>query len=370
MTSGFRLYLDNAPVEQERLNYFGEIRVDQAIGMATEAELELPVRADANGHWTLLEESWAQPFTRVRVEVKVGDSGFIPLIDGPIVGQRFELHAEPGASKMILVAHDDSVLLNREEKAVLFESMADGEIAAQLFQEYGLTPEVETTPAAGSALSRAVVQRGTNMQLLRELARRHGMFAYVKPGPAPGQSVGVFARPKLTPGDFPEILLVGPQRNVGRFDAHFDALRPMTVAAGGVTVADRQVQTAAATSADLPPLDGDAVHDVLNPLSATRLARTREEASDLDAATAAAANQSAWAYSAQAELDAISYAGVLQPYEVVSVAGVGGYLSGDYLISRVTHTIASNAYRQRVGLRRNARSRGAGAGGGLPGGII
>ncbi|HEX6829703.1 MAG TPA: hypothetical protein VF104_12080, partial [Burkholderiales bacterium] len=56
----FRLFLDNAPVERERLEHFGEIRVDQAIGMATEAELELPVQTDDTGQWSLLEEDWAQ----------------------------------------------------------------------------------------------------------------------------------------------------------------------------------------------------------------------------------------------------------------------------------------------------------------------
>lgn len=366
----FRLFLDNAPVERERLERFGEIRVDQAIGMATEAELELAVETDDNGRWSLLEDDWAQPFRRARVEVKVGDGDFVPLIDGPVVSQRFELEAGPGASKMILVAHDDSVLLNREEKVLVYEDMSDSDIASQLISEYGLTPEVDTVPAAGAAMARVVVQRGTNMQLLRELARRHGMFAYVKPGAAPGRSVGVFARPRLAPGSLPEVLLLGPERNVGRFSARFDALRPMQAAAGSVTIADRAVQSAQAQSSGLPALEGDAVHDVVQAPATTLLARTREEPADLDAATQAAADQSSWGYSASAELDAASYPAVVRIYDVLRVAGTGGHLSGDYLVSRVTHTLTASAYRQELGLRRNARSRGPNAGGQLPGGIL
>lgn len=366
----FRLFLDNAPVERERLEHFGEIRVDQSIGMATEAELDLPVQTDDAGQWSLLEEDWAQPFRRARVEVKVGDGEFVPLIDGPVVSQRFDLEAGPGASKMILVAHDDSVLLNREEKVFVYEDMSDSDIASQLISEYGLTPEVDTVPGAGAALARVVVQRGTNMQLLRELARRHGMFAYVKPGTAPGRSVGVFVRPRLEPGSLPEVLLVGPERNVGRFSARFDALKPMQASAGSVTIADRSVQSGAAQSSSQRAMEGDAVHDVTESPPRTLLARTREEPADLDAAAQAAADQSAWAYSASAELDAGSYPAVVQIYDVLRVAGAGGHLSGDYLVSRVTHTLTANAYRQELGLRRNARSRGSNTSGQLPGGIL
>jgi hypothetical protein len=118
-------------------------------------------------------------------------------------------------------------------------------------------------------------------------------------------------------------------------------------------------------------LGDNAVHDFLSPLGKTLLARTREEQADLDAATQAAVNLSTWAYQAEAEVNVESYSAVLQPYQRLTVTGVGGYLSGDYLISRVVHLITDGGYRQQVTLRRNARSQGAGvAAAGLPGGIF
>jgi phage protein D len=366
----FRLFLDNAPVGEEQLARLGEIRVDQGIGMAAEAEIELPVSTDPSGRWSGLEEDFVQPFRRVRVEVKVGDGDFVPLIDGPIVGNRFELHAAPDESRMALVVQDDSVLLNREEKVAVFENLADHDIASQLIAEHGLTPEVSTTPGSGAALERVVVQRGTNMQLLRELARRHGMFAYVRPGAQQGSSVGVLERPRTQPSGLPEILLLGPDRNVASFSAEFDALRPAATRADSVKIVDKHLLTAQAASADQTPLGDTAAHDVVQQPARTLLARTREEQADLDAATTAAANVSAWAYSASGEVDADAYAGVLTPYQVVRVAGIGGFLSGDFLVSRVTHVIRDEAYRQQFTLRRNARSAGTNAGGGaLPGGI-
>lgn len=366
-TVELRVYLNNEAASEDQLALFGEIRVDQAIGMATEAELHMEISADDEGRWSGMEEDFAQPFSRVRVEMKVGEGDFVPLIDGPVVGSRFEMSSSPDESKMVLIVQDDSVLLNQDEQVVLYEDLRADEIATQLFADYGLEAEVENVPDAGAALTRALVQRGTAMQLLRELARRHGLFVYVRPGETPGTSVGVFARPNFAPGDLPELLLMGPERNVTRFSAEFDALRPLTASAGSVSVTDKSEISSEVEDADLEALGDEPAHTVLPAPAKSLLARTREEQTDLDEATQAAVNLSSFAYSASVEVAADSYEAVLQPYQVVAVVGAGGHLSGNYLISRVTHVMDDEAYRQQVELRRNARSAGNGGGGDLGG---
>lgn len=364
----FRLFFDNAPADQERLDRFAEIRVSQAIGMAAEAELELPIGTDLDGAWSGFDDDLTDPFRRVRVEVQLGDGEFVALIDGPVIGTRYQLSAEPEESRLMLIVQDDSVLLNRDEKVALFEDMASHEIAEQLYAEHGLEAEVDATPAAGAALTRVVVQRGTNMQLIKQLARRHGMFAYVRPGDSPGVSVGVFQRPRLAAGDLPELLLLGPERNVDEFEMAFDALKPTSAAAAGVRIVDKETLSAETSSADLRALGDESAHDVLTAPAATLLARTREEQADLDAATSATVDLSAWAYSARGAVDVDRYAAVLSPHRVVRVAGAGPVLSGEYLVSQVTHVITDATYRQQFSLRRNARSAGGGLG--IPGGLF
>lgn len=355
-TAEVRVYLNNQAASEERLAVFGEIRVDQAIGMATEAELHVDVAADEAGYWTGIEEDYAQPFARVRIEIKVGEGDFVPLVDGPIIGSRYTLSSAPEESEMVLVVQDDSVLLNQEEQVVLYEDMEAHAIAEQLFTDFGLAAEVESVAAAGSALLRATVQRGTAMQLLRELARRYGMFAYVRPGENPGESVGVFTRPILEPGDASQLLLMGPERNVERFSAEIDALKPLSATAGSVSIADKAELFSEAETSDLPALGDEPVHGLVPAPAKGLLARTREEQSDLDQATLTAVNLSSFAYAASTEVAADNYSGVLQPYQVVNVAGVSSPLSGAYLVSRVTHVIDDHGYRQSVQLRRNARS--------------
>ncbi len=364
----FSIYFDNTPADVEQIDLFSEIKVDQAIGMAAEAELSMDIGTDENGNWSGMEDDFTQPFKRIRIEVKIRDGEFIPLIDGPIVGQKFDLSASPNSSKLVLVVQDDSVLLNQEEQVTVFEDKTPDEIARTLFQQHGLNPETDATAISSGGLTRYNVQRGTAMQLLRELARRYGMFVYVKPGDSPGSSTGVFKRPPFANGDFPQLLLMGADRNINSFSAQFDGLRPLKARADNVDITNQDLVNSETDASDLDPQGDTAVHDLFE-AGETLLARTGAESADLDAATVAAVNHSSWAYSANAEVIADNYAGVLAPYRTIAVTGAGGHLSGDWLISHVTHMINDQSYKQQFTLRRNARSDGA-TGGGLGGGIF
>lgn len=367
--AAFRVYLNDTPASDEQLDLFREIRVDQAIGVASEAELEIDLTIDDQGQWTVIEDDFAQGFQRIRVEVKLGDGEFTALIDGPIVAQRFELGAGPGDSTLTLVVHDDSVLLNQLEEVALFEDKPVHEIAESLISAGGLEPEVQSVADAGAAQTRYVVQRGTAMQLLRDLARRNGMFVYVRPGETPGKSICVFAKPALTPAGASALLLIGAERNIHKFAVQLDALQPLTARAGSVRIADKSLLTSATTASALQPLGSDKLHDVLAPTAVSLLSKTREEQNDLDAATAAAVDLSAFAYTATTEIDANDYDQALSPHQIISVAGPGGFLGGDYLISRVHHVLNAGSYKQSLTLKRNARSAGY-SGSSAPGGVF
>ena len=201
--SEFRIYFDNMPADVERLALIEEIRVDQAIDMVTEAQITMPLGRDQNGDWPGVLDDTIQPLARVRIEVKVGENAFVPLIDGRVVAQRFELGGGPNESQGVIVVNDESAMMNRTDKARLFEDMAPEDIAAQIFDEYGLDPAVDQSGVGAPSLERVVTQRGTDFGLLRRLAREANMVAYVEPGVDPGQSTGRFRRLPTDEGDLP-----------------------------------------------------------------------------------------------------------------------------------------------------------------------
>jgi phage protein D len=364
--SEYRLFFDNQPADAARLALIEEIRIDQAIDMISEAQITFPIGRDEGGEWPGVLDSALAPLTRVRVEVSVGDGPFVALIEGRIVAQRFDMGGGPNESQAVIVVHDESAMMNREDKARLFENMPPEAIAALIFAEYGLEPRTEPSGIGASSLERAVMQRGTDFALLRRLARGANMIVHVEPGLVPGLSVGRFRRLPLTPSGLPEMVLTGATRNVNRLTLELDALSPVTARADQVDPASLATLAAASAAAVKVPL-GEAPTAALAQPAQIFVDHPGADPTVLAAGVQAAVDRGAWAYSGEGEVSAEAYPAVLQPYQVLSVAGAGSRLSGDYLISEVTHTLRDDGYRQAFTVRRNAHSE---VGGGLPGGVF
>ncbi len=363
MTIYYRLFFNNNPATREQLDLVEEITVEQEIDMVWEARIQIPIATDDRGNWIGADAEILREFTQVRVELQIGDGAFVPLIDGSIVELSDRITSEPSQSMTTVIVQDDSVRLNREDRVFLFENLLDHEIASQLFEEVEqiTATEIETTPAPGNN-SPAVVQRGTAMQLLRRLARRQGMHAYVIPGTEPGQSIGCFKPfPTQTDG-LPPLILLGAERNVSEFNPSNNAQSPARVTGFTLNVFDKTVtqrtsdfgsldllgeeQTFAEESSTaiqiLPPRDGNAV--------------------DLDRAVAAEALRSSYSTEATGRVINDTYPALLSPYRVVSVRGANPNRSGNYLIRQVSHSLTRSYYSQSFSLQRNAQSSRSSAG--------
>ena len=361
----YRMFFDNNPAPREQLDRVEEITVEQEVDMAWEASLEIPVCVDDRGRWTGEDEDFMRSFSRVRVEIKIGEGPFTPLIDGPIVGSDSRMNSDPGQSSITLAVRDDSVYLNREENVCRFENLLDHEIAAQIFREFEqiASTDIEDTPASGSSLPPVAVQRGTSMQILRSLARRQGMHAYVLPGENPGESVGCFrAFPGRADG-LPPLILLGESRNMDAFNCINNAQSPATVRASALSITDKTITAGTSSFRDLDLLGEEAAFENETETAARILPPGLGESTDPDEAVSAEAARDSYAFEATGTVRVHCYQGILQPYRVVSVKGINGRLSGDYLVTQVTHTINRSNYGQSFTVRRNARS--AGLGGGL-----
>lgn len=355
----FRLFFDNAPATPEQLERVERITVEQEIDMMWEANIILPLHVDEQGNWEDDDEAYMQPFARVRVEVRIGNGSFVPLIDGPIVGFESTLSSEPGRSSMILNVHDDSVYLNQEDSIMRFEDQTDDQIASEVFSEFGETihnTDIESTPASGSALTADIYQRGTAMQFLRSLARRQGLHAYVLPGEQPGQSIGVFkSLPTLTDGLSP-FMLLGTERNVEGFSLRFNAQRPSRISASTLRITDQEIVSSETGYDDVDALGDRSLLQSSSDLAGVILPPRQGESVDIDQATRARAISSSFAMFGVGTTRENLYPDVLSPYRIITLRGGNSPVSGNYLITRVTHTLSRNSYVQTFMLSRNART--------------
>src|SRR5690606_41407618 len=136
MATEFRLYANNQPLDEELLFRWREVRIDLAMGMASEAELVLEIGADENGNWDTIEDDFARPFSRLRVEVQVpGSNSFTPLIDGLVVAQRVELSASPNQSQMTLIVRDDSALPRPHDRGALIADVSPSAPATHRYRD-------------------------------------------------------------------------------------------------------------------------------------------------------------------------------------------------------------------------------------------
>lgn len=359
----YRLYLDNKPASREQLDQIEEITVQQVVDRVWEARLLIPICTDDRGVWSGADAAFAATFGRVRVEIDPGGGAFVPLIDGPIVGSDQSMSSEPGQSTQTAVVQDDSVFLNRTERVFRFENKLDHEIAAQIYDDAEQIAESDvdtsTTPPA-DALPPTEVQRGTEMQLLRRLATRQGMHAYVLPGAEPGASVGVFKPFPTEPDGLPPLVLLGPDRNVQGFTAREDAQGPASVSAQSLSVTDKTVTRATASVRDIDLLGEEAAAAAIKVEAKRILPPGSDGTVDANAAVRAAAQKLSFAFEATGSVLGDCYQAVLTPYRVVTVKGVNEKLSGNYVIKSVSHRLTRSIYGQSFSLLRNATSEGGG----------
>ena len=247
MTSAeYKILFDGTAATREELDRFESVSVVQEADKPSQGRLELAVCLDDQGNWSGDDESFMEILRRVRVEVRVGEGDFVPLIDGPIVGFDSDRRSMPGQSTVTVVVHDDSVLLNRKAEPESFTAGAkDSDIATQIF---GLYPEiastlVEDTPAAPAKLPPEPRRRGTHMQLLRRLARRNDVVCAVVPGDSPGASVGVFRSTPVFTEKPPELVLLGSGRNIEAFDVQLNAQRQSNMVASTLSFSDKTTVT-------------------------------------------------------------------------------------------------------------------------------
>lgn len=368
----FKVFYNNESASREQLDRIEQITVEQEMDMAWEARLEILIGLDLHGKWNEEDAEVVKPFARVRVEINNDGKSFIPLIDGPVVEQDIDMGSQPGESKIILIVRDDSVYLNRDEVHDRFDDLNDDKIVAGLFEKCAEISgfEVESTPSAQTNLPYSQVQLETPMQIMRRLARRHGKHVYVLPGDEPGKSVGYFKSFPTRPDRLPGLIFIGAERNAESFEVRENAERPSSVTAATIDVTDKSIITASASFEDRELL-GDKAALASGGEPGKQVLSPWQVGSDyLDAAVAAEANRSGYAYEGSGKTIFGCYRGVLQPYRLVMVKAGKNKRSGDYQITKVTHTLTRSTYEQTFNCRRDAESSLSGDGLADPGGSV
>jgi hypothetical protein len=345
--TAFRVYFDDVSATRQQLDRMERIVVTQEMDLVWEAEISMHTVLTSSGDWLHRAEEFP-PLTRVRIEITQDGNTWVPLIEGPISRSESQLSSEPGSSEVQLRVRDDSVFLNRTQSAHTYAFKTEAEIITTVLSEYqteqgAAVPFTQDISVIPGDLPRNAARRQTAMQFLRQLARQRGWHAYVLPAAARGAPSQFCYKPKATaPSGLPELTLLGDGRTLQSFHLETNPEGPQNTSGMRIDFTNGQLVSQQSSGSAPPDLLAN-VPAVDQP--AERLADPRHS-TPLDAQAEGSSSRSSYAYRARGQVTPGRYAGILLPYQVVSVRAGRTGLSADYLLRKVTHTLSRHVYTQ------------------------
>jgi len=327
-----------------------EVELDDDLTGMFRLTLALLLRAD--GTWTYLDDDRLTPWRRVVVTAGLEDDS-PQLLAGYITHVRPDFGLEIEQCVLEIWGMDASVLMDRVDQLRDWPNKRDSDIATEVFTTYGLNPDVTDTEVVHDEKVSTIIQRETDLQLLKRLALRNGFECYVD------GDTGYFGPPRLADAAQPVLAVqFGDDTTVNRFRLEVDALMPADVAMYQIDRINGDLLDASADTASEPVLGARGPAELLGPgMSPGQLVVAQTIASGAPEMTSLCQglhDRGEWFVTGEGEVMANQYGTVLKPRATVTIKGVGETHSGVYYVAHVTHQFTADGYQQTFKVKRNA----------------
>ncbi len=297
-----------------------------------------------------------EPLTRVVVLVIHQGMPHV-LIDGVVTDHQVVPSNRPGESQLHVTGVDIGLRLDLEQKNRVWKNRADFMIVNEILLEYlqyGIVPNVTPTADFPIETQRVPSQQGTDLQYIRELARRNGFSFYFEPTPVPGV-VTAYWGPEKRLG-LPQRALsmnMGPFTNVDQpIHFRYDALRGT---APQVTITDPilglripiplpNITTVPLAARPSPALRKTLPRDTAGESTSQAISRGLSE-------LASGAN----AVEATGQVELARYGAILKARALVGVRGAGFDYDGTWYTRSVDYHIERGKFTQSFTLTREGR---------------
>jgi phage protein D len=212
-----------------------------------------------------------------------------------------------------------------------------------------------------------VIQRGTDVQFIRELARRNGFEFYFETDKDSGEIQAFFRAPQLDGTPQADLAIqFGEKSNLRSFSVRVQGQRPTTARTAQLDIASASLNTADSSDTQYTKLgatDDNAL--ITGPAGAAApnavpeilvLGAPTSDSTELQTTAQAVRDEAAWFLTATGEINCDAYQAVLRPHRLVLIKGAGTQYSGKYYVTRVVHELKTGGeYNQVFEARRNAR---------------
>jgi hypothetical protein len=388
MGSTIQLALGGTPVTTDFYNAIELLEVEENADRPDALMMRVPVNRTSGGDLQYVGDGTFEPYTNITLTVTPPSQPTQCIFDGYALSWKLHLDRAGSVSTLDVWAQDASWLMNISDSVQEWPGMTDGQVANQIFQSYGFTPDPSNTDDDSPVHDpddHSLFQRSTDLQFLRGLARRNGKLCRVACTDTPGERTGYFVTPDVSGDPVTTITLSDPAAwSVDSLDFEWDVMRPAEVDASQLDLdsSDDEGTAGDATDSGLSPLSTSATPTRDFPTyanvptipagdSGTLLLTPTADVAEVPLRTAAALRDANWFVRCTGEADILRLGNSLRVGTVVAVIGAGALQSGNWFVWSVRHKITIDQIKLEFTLVRNAMGAAPTAGGGvsLPGGL-
>ena len=376
MASTFQLVLNGTPADDELLAVMGPLEVEENADLPGAVQITVPVDSDGAGDLTFVNDPRFQPFVNVAVVATPDGQSDQCIFDGYILSSKLRLQKGTTGSTLQVWGQDATWLMNLQEKTREWVNVTDADVANAIFNNYGITPDDSNSDDDSPSHTEdghTLMQRASDIQFLRTLARRNGKLCRVGCTGTPGQRTGYFSKPDVDGDPVATLDLSDPASwTVDSLDLEWDIARPSEVLAAQALFTDNDEDGVGVDQTDsgLSALEARDLPTFATQTMSVMLTAPVDDAGELTLRAQSVLREAGWFARCEGEADVSRLNAILRAGTVVQLNGAGSLNSGKYFVWSVRHTIDKESHRMKFVLLRNAvGALPAGAGGTLPGGF-
>ena len=243
----YQIWLGGQAVDESFYGDVVSLTVEESTSAAGAFTLRLASRLLDDGSWEYLDHRNLTLFTEVTIQIgfmsagglvgaiesllggSSGDTKLHTVFKGYITGFRFQMGGDPRSSSVEINGMDASILMSLEEKIASWPNLSDSDIAGQIVGGYRIPLKADKTSPKHQEEDYTVAQRATDLQFLRDLARRNGLEFYFESDDS-GKVTAYFRAPQLDGAPQPDLAAhFSHETNLKSFSAHMNGLRPLNV---------------------------------------------------------------------------------------------------------------------------------------------
>jgi hypothetical protein len=339
---------------------FNELEVEENVDTPGAFSLTLPVNVTSTGDYDVVNDSRLAPLSNVAIVATASDGNPQCLFDGYVLAQTAHLDTGTVASTLRVWGQDATWLMNTTEQVREWVDLTDGDVANSIFGNYGFTPDptnLDDDSPAHTSDGATLMQRATDAQFLRLLARRNGKLFRVFCTDTPGMRTGYFALPSLD-GEPAATLTLNDATaaTVDSVDITWDVLRPSANLAKQTLFTDSDADGAGGTTSDsgLTLLEARGLSDFAGTTVTSLLTATVNDGEELTLRSQSVLIESGWFVRCTGSTDVNRLGSILRAGTVAQLNAAGSLHSGKYFVWSVRHRITMEKHTMDFVMLRNA----------------